>query len=714
MNIKTTAAILLCTMTAMTAKAQKEFDIEQLIRGGQHYSTLTPENRYLRWWGDTPVRLDVEECSAVKGKTETTLFTLDDINNAIGAKTVADSIHSLFYAKFPEKGKPITAVKNSHHRYLIDWEKKKVVWQQPCDGESEAELTSDGKRIAYLSADQLFIKDENGKTTQISQDGSREIVYGQSVHRNEFGIMKGMFWNNDGSRLAYYRMDQSMVADYPQVNIFAREAEYEPDKYPMAGMTSHQVKVGVYDLKKEKNVWLETGGPDDHYLTNIAWAPDGKTVYMFELNRGQNDCRLTSYDATTGKKIKELYRETSSKYVEPMNPIQFLPWDDNKFILQSQKDGYNHIYLYDKEGTLIRQLTKGKWVVLNVVGFSKNTKEVIYESNKVSPIQSNIFAVSTETAKTRRLDDGTGWHHATLNGDGSKIIDRMSAPKTPRKISLINTADAAAQVYLDAADPWQGYKQPIIESGTIKAADNTTDLYYSMVKPADFDPAKKYPVVVYVYGGPHAHNVDATWHYGVRPWSVYMAQKGYIVFSVDNRGSENRGLEFEQATFHQLGQIEMADQIKGVEYLKSLPYTDNDRFGVYGWSFGGFMTTSLMCNYPDVFKAGVAGGPVIDWKWYEVMYGERYMGTPENNPEGYAKSSLIGKAKNLKGKLQLISGYNDATVVPQHCLSFIEDCIENGIQPDFFFYPGEKHGVAGYKNVHLNKRITQYFEDNLK
>ena len=235
-----------------------------------------------------------------------------------------------------------------------------------------------------------------------------------------------------------------------------------------------------------------------------------------------------------------------------------------------------------------------------------------------------------------------------------------------------------------------------------------------MVKPADFDPQKKYPTVVYVYGGPHAHNVEASWHWASRSWETYMAQKGYIIFILDNRGSENRGLAFEQATFHQLGQIEMQDQMEGVKFLKSLPYVDADRLGVHGWSFGGFMSISLMTNYPDVFKVGVAGGPVIDWKWYEVMYGERYMGTPENNPEGYAKTSLISKAKDLKGHLQIITGYNDNTVVPQHCLSFLDACIKAGTQPDFFAYPGEEHNMRGHASVHLHERITQYFEDYLK
>ena len=330
-------------------------------------------------------------------------------------------------------------------------------------------------------------------------------------------------------------------------------------------------------------------------------------------------------------------------------------------------------------------------------------------------IHHRLYSVNMK-GETRQLETVDGVHSGVLSPSGNYLIDRFSTPTRPRVIDVVDLTkkNPVHTNLLEAEDPWTGYQQPIFECGSIKTADGTTDLYYRMVKPYDFDPVKKYPTVVYVYGGPHANNVQASWHWASRSWETYMAQKGYIVFILDNQGSQHRGRDFEQATFHQLGQIEMQDQMKGVDYLHTLPYVDMNRLGVHGWSFGGFMTISLMTNYPDVFKVGVAGGPVIDWKWYEVMYGERYMGTPENNPEGYAKSSLIDKAKNLKGKLQIITGYNDNTVVPQHCLSFLDACIKAGTQPDFFAYPGEPHNMRGHASVHLHERITQYFEDYLK
>ena len=561
---------------------------------------------------------------------------------------------------------------------------------------------------------QLYVTDAEGVKHKLTTDGSREIVYGEAVHRNEFGIDDGIFWSPDKSRMAFYRMDQSMVTDYPQVDIFPRIAEYKPDKYPMAGETSHKVTVGVYDVATNQTIYLQAGDPTDRYFTNISWSPDSKTIYMFELNRDQNDCRLVSYDAMTGERKAELYRETHEKYVEPQHPIVFLPWDATKFIMQSQRDGYNHLYLYGSDGKLIRQLTKGPWVVMELVGFNTKAKSIIYASNEASPIQRNIFAVNVKNGKRMALDNGRGWHNAQLSPTGRTLLDNYSEPDIPRKIVVTNTETGKSRDLFTAKDPWEGYDVPTYESGSIKAADGQTDLYYRMVKPTGFDPQKKYPTVIYVYGGPHAHNVGASWHYASRSWETYMAQKGYLLFILDNRGSENRGREFEQATFRQLGQIEMADQMKGVEFLKSLPYVDQERMGVHGWSFGGYMTITLMTNHPEVFKVGVAGGPVIDWKWYEVMYGERYMDTPQTNPDGYAKTSLLKKAKDLKGKLQIITGYNDATVVPQHCLSFIAECIKAGTQPDFFVYPGEPHNMRGHQSVHLHERITQYFEDYLK
>ena len=698
--------------TSITAQELKLFTLEELNFGGVNYRKFIPERLYTTWWGDQLMYQDVEESGLIDMKTgkKRALFTLDDING----KTDGEKVRTLQRVSFPYPDKTLALVQSKTTRMLFDWSKCEVVWKQTCEGETETHWNKTSRTSAYVKDNQLWITNAEGKTKQLTTDGSREIVYGQAVHRNEFGIEEGIFWAPDGNRFAFYRMDQSMVTDYPQVNTFERVATYEPDKYPMLGMTSHKVTVGIYDCTNGNIQYLKAGDPTNRYFTNIAWSPDSKTVYMFELNRLQNDCQLVSYDATSGNKLKELYREKSDKYVEPMHPIVFLPWDSKQFVMQSQKDGYNHLYIYNIGTGAIRQLTKGNFVVEDFCGFNTKNKSVIIATNEANPIQRNIYTVDVKTGKRKALDNGRGCHNASLSKSGQWIVDMYSEPDVPRNYDLVATANAKSLRLLTSKDPWEGYQQPIFESGSIKAADGTTDLYWRMVKPADFDASKKYPTVVYVYGGPHAHNVEASWHWYSRSWETYMAQKGYIVFILDNRGSENRGLEFEQATWHKLGKVEMLDQMKGVDYLKSLPYVDANRLGVHGWSYGGFMTISLMTNYPDVFKVGVAGGPVIDWRWYEVMYGERYMGTPDTNKEGIEACSLIPMAKNLKGKLQIIIGMNDPTVVPQHALSFIDACTEAGTQPDFFVYPGEGHNMVGHKSVHLHERITQYFEDYLK
>ena len=656
----------------------KQFTLEDLNFGGTNYRNMVPKNRYTAWWGDELVRIDADACYLVNKQTgkETELFN-EQLFDKAGLK-----VHGFNYASFPEAKKPWVLLPIGRDWVLFDWKKQKTVWTlERFSGMQAEQLCYASKSLAYVDGWQLYVERAGSKPVKLTTDGSRQIVYGQSVHRDEFGITGGLFWSPDGQKLAFYRMDQSMVTDYPQVDI------PEP----------------------------KAGDPTDRYFTNISWSPDAKTIYMFELNRDQNDCRLVSYDATTGDRKAELYRETDDKYVEPLHPIVFLPWDANKFVMQSRKDGYNHFYLFDKDGKQLSQLTKGPWEVEDMVGFDAKRHSIIYLSNAIMPLQCNIFSVNVDNGRSQRVDEGgKGWHNASLSASGNYVVDNYSEPTTPRNIAIVNTATAQAKRWFTAPDPWKGYNVPEYRMGTIKAADGTTDLYYRMVMPVGFDPNKKYPTIIYVYGGPHAHNVDARWHYCSRSWETYMAQKGYLLFILDNRGSENRGKAFEQVTFRHLGDHEVEDQMEGVKYLKSLAYVDSTRLGVHGWSFGGFMTINMMTTHPGVFKVGVAGGPVIDWKWYEVMYGERYMDTPQTNPDGYAKSSLIPKAKNLKDRLEIIIGYNDVTCVPQHSLSFLKACIEAGTQPDFFVYPGEPHNMRGHQSVHLHERISRYFDDYLK
>jgi dipeptidyl-peptidase-4 len=717
-------AILLMALLALPTLAQKQFTLEDLNFGGYNYQNMIPKNRSLKWWGDQLVRLSADTCWTVNpanGK-EKVLFTRSQLNKRAGLTADEQQVNRLSSAAFPYGDKPLVMLGNRNERMLINFKTGKIEWRQPNDKAAQAlEWNDKSRAMAFVKDDNLYVTDGGGNTRQVTSDGSRDLVYGQSVHRNEFGIEGGLFWNPDGTRLAFYRMDQSMVTDYPLVDVPELDdstrviAEPAPEKYPMAGQTSHLVTVGVLDVATGDTVYLKAGDPTDRYFSNISWNPQGNIVYVMEGNRDQNVVDLVAYDAVTGKRMASLYHEAHPKYVEPQHPITFLPWDNEKFILWSEKDGYNHLYIYDINGRLVKQLTSGNWVVMDVLGFDVQKKAVIISANADSPIQQNLYRVDIATGAMTRIDEGgKGWHNGLLSASGRYLIDNYQEPDVPRNIAIVDTRNNRQYRYFTAPDPWQGYTVPEYRCGSIKAADDSTDLYYRLVLPTDFDETKKYPTVVYVYGGPHAHNVDARWHYSSRSWETYMAQRGYVLFILDNRGSENRGRDFEQATFRHLGQVEMQDQMRGVDFLRTLNYVDTARLGVHGWSFGGFMTISLMTNYPDVFKVGVAGGPVIDWKWYEVMYGERYMDTPQTNPEGYAQTSLLNKAENLKGRLQIIIGLNDPTVVPQHAYSFLKACIAADTQPDFYVYPGQGHNMRGHQSVHLHERITRYFDDYLK
>ena len=701
--------------------------LEDLIPGGATYRYT--ESLYgLQWWGDQCIKPGIDSLVAVNPKNgkETLLTTRESINQALEAEKLGKLSH-LYNVQLLWENQTQLLIPLPGRYIIYDWKAGKTTNVLTFDKQAaNTDYTAAGGHVTYTLKNNLYV--DNKQLT----DEPEGIVCGQSVHRNEFGISKGTFWSPKGTLLAFYRMDESMVTQYPLVDITARVGEVNNIRYPMAGMTSHKVQVGIYNPATGKTLYLNTGDPTDRYFTNISWAPDEKTLFLIELNRDQNTACLQQYSAETGKLLNTLYRERHTKYVEPQQPIIFLPWDHTKFIYQSQKDGYNHLYLFDtrikteaqrvedKAGSdhiafyQMKPLTSGEWLVQNVLGFNAKKKEVIIAATKESPLQSNLYKVSIANGKLTPIDNGQGVHNAQLSASGTYLLDNWSAPDAPRAINIASTTNGKETVrLLTAANPFEGFKMPSVEVGTLKAADDKTDLYYRIIKPADFDPTKKYPAIIYVYGGPHAQMIAGNWNYAARGWDLYMANKGYILFTVDNRGSSNRGLEFENCTFRHLGIEEGKDQVKGVEFLQSLPYVDANRIGVHGWSFGGHMTTALMLRYPDLFKVGVAGGPVIDWSYYEVMYGERYMDTPQANSEGYKQCNLKNLAPNLKGHLMIIHDDHDDTCVPQHTLSFMKACVDARTYPDLFIYPGHKHNVLGHDRVHLHEKITRYFEDYL-
>ncbi len=692
MKISTLIAITVAGMGTVFAEPQK-LTLDELIPGGKNYRYPTaPLN--VRWNDDNTL-----------------------------SYTLADSVFTL-----SANGKRLSGISRTGADSLLA-EKKNP--NTPRGGETSA----DGLWTTQNEGNRLFIvHNETGERREISVPDAKDIVWGQSVHRNEFGIAKGTFWAPAGNKLAFYRMDESMVQAYPLVNTDAREAEVRWVKYPMAGMKSHQVTLGVYDPETRQTIYLKTRGEGrnntdgtvmsdpEHYLTCVTWRPDGRQIFIAELDRAQREMQLNAYDAATGDFIRTLFTETHDKYVEPEAPLFFLPGSNDRFIWQSERDGWNHLYLYDlgatasADGTLRepKQLTSGEWAVTGIVSADPQGKSLYITATEASPLESHLYSVEVKSGRLRRLTSEPGVHRVIMNKAGTAFYDTYSNHTTPRNCQLVTVKNGKRYPIHTAADPYEGKKVPEISVGTLTAADDSTLLYYRIVKPTDFEAGKQYPAVVYLYNGPHAQMITDGWNYAARGWDLHMANLGYVVFTIDGRGSDNRGLAFEQAIWHRLGYIESLDQMRGIDYLRSLPFVDSTRIGIHGWSYGGFMTSYMMLNHPETFKVGVAGGPVLDWSRYEVMYGERYMGTPENNAEGYAANRLIDQADKLKGRLMLIHGDQDNVVVPQHSMQFLKNAVKNSTHPDFLFYPGHEHNVTGPDRVHLHEIITRYFEEHLK
>lgn len=700
------------------AQNRKELTLQHLMPGGKNYSSIVAKNiKQLQFAGDNYIYVSgnkIISASLPDGK-ESTLITKQDIDLVL-SEAKADTLKTIPQIFASEEGGAITIRFNHKGKaYKIDCQGKKILSEYTfVRGDKHAEYSAEADAYVTTVGNTLHLHTADGKRVKMVKDEGEDISLGSNyVHRNEFGIEKGIFWSPQGESVAFYRMDESRVKDYPLVNISARQAQLQSIKYPMAGMNSHTVKVGVYNIKKKKAVYLKSGKTDERYFTNISWSPKGDKLYILEVNRGQDTCNLVCYNAKNGAKESVLFTETSNKYTEPENPLLFI--SDTEFIYLSRKDGFRHAYLYNTNGEELKQLTSGEWEIIEAQ-LSADGKYLYMLTTEESPLQRTLYKLDIASGEKTRITPEEGVHKVQLSVSGKYYIDNYSSHNVPR-IVKVGSLESGAEVkeLLRAKNPFDKFDMPVvIESGTITAADGVTPLYYRMTRPVDVDSTQKLPAIVYVYGGPHAQQVTDAFMWNYRGWDIYMAQRGYVVFTLDNRGSANRGLEFESVTHRQLGVSELADQLKGVEYLKSLPYIDGERLGVHGWSFGGFMTLNMMLNNPGMFKAGVAGGAVTDWKYYEIMYGERYMGTPQNNPEGYKKADMNSLSGNLQDRLLLIHCDTDPVVVWQHTLRFLESSIDNGVYPDYFVYPGHGHNVVGPERVHLYEKITRYFDDFLK
>ena len=646
----------------------------------------------------------------VQSLKQDTLISLYELNKNLSPENQLKTFPRITFINkdkgyFTQKSKYFWVEKSGKEWKLKDW----ISLDEKAEN---IEMFSNNEGFVYTINNNLFVN-KSGKIIPVTADQNEDIVNGQAVHQREFGITKGTFISPDNSKIAFYRMDQTMVTSYPIIDWSVTPAANKNIKYPMAGTASHHVTLGIFDIKSNKKIFLNIEGDPEQYLTAITWSPDSRSIFVGVLNRDQNHLQMNQYNASNGTLMKTIFEEKSDIYVEPQHELTFFPNSNTDFIWQSQRTGYNHLFHYNLEKGMVSQLTKGDWLVTDLLGFNEKKKEIFYVSTQETPLEKHLYKINWSNFKTERLDSEPGIHTGILSKDGSQLYDSYSNATSPRVVNLINTITDKSKNILTSENTLTKYQRPEVKNVTLKA-DDGTPLYGKIILPTDFDANKKYPVIVYLYNGPHLQLVTNSFPASGNLWYEFMAQKGYVIFTMDGRGSSNRGLKFEQAIFRSAGETEMKDQIKGVEYLKSLPYVDAQKMGIHGWSYGGFMTTSFMLKHPEIFKVGVAGGPVIDWNMYEIMYTERYMDSPKTNPEGYKKANLLDKVQNLKGNLLMIHGAQDNVVVWQHSMKFLKAAVDHGVQLDYFVYPGHEHNVIGKDRVHLMQKVTDYFDEYLK
>jgi dipeptidyl-peptidase 4 len=705
---------LLVASSLLGFSQDKLLTIQDAIRGFQLYPKGLYDVQWLpggHWFSqlaitETGQTIEVQEISVTKGRNIS--VSLSDINASLSEDAQLKRLPRANWIS----DKEFQFMANSQgYAYHIEKKSSRALAYQNKFNVNDPQLFSDG--TGYVAETEKGLAfDYNGNSAEIKSDIDG-IVIGKTVHRSEFGISGGLFPSPTHALLAYYEMDERMVTQYPLFKLSDTPATTNMIRYPTAGAKSHHVVVKIKDLRNGSDpITLQTAGDPEQYLTNVSWSSDEKYVLVAVVNRAQNNMWLNKYDAKSGAFIKTLFEETNERYVEPEHAAIFLPNDPSKFIWWSERDGYNHLYLYDLEGKLIQQLTKGEWIVTEYIGMSSDAKKLYIVCTKDTPLERHLYAVNLKNGKMDNLTQTTGVHTITANLDCSLFIDDFSSTTVPKQIRLLDGSGNLKEVIHTAENPLKDYKLGAMDIGVLKGKSGE-DLYYRVFKPIDFDATKKYPVVVYLYNGPHLQLITNKWLGGANLWFQYMAQKGYVVFSIDGRGSADRGFAFESAIHRNCGEKEMEDQLTGVEWLKKQSWVDGDRLGIHGWSYGGFMTTSMMTRHPGVFKVGVAGGPVIDWSLYEIMYTERYMDTPQENPEGYAATNLKNHVKNLNGKLLMIHGGQDDVVVWQHSLHYLETAIKEGIQLDYFVYPHHPHNVGGKDRVHLYEKVSNYFFDNL-
>ena len=610
--------------------------------------------------------------------------------------------------------------------YIVDLVKKTIVPLSENGKQQLATFSPDGKKIAFVRKNNIYIKDlTSGNEIQVTQDGKfNAIINGAPdwVYEEEFSFSKAFEWSPDSKYLAFIRFDESNVSVY-NMPMYAGAAPVHPEnktypsnysfKYPKAGESNSIVTVHTYEVSSATTHKMETGSETNIYIPRIRFTNDPTKLAILRLNRHQNKLDILIANPANGQS-KILCTEENKYYIpeQQFDDIQFLS-DQKHFCMTSERDGWNHIYLYDMEGKLVRQITSGKWDVTDFLGYDPLTKRFFYISAETSPLRRNLYSISLDGKKKDRLTPNEGTYSASFSSNFKYFISTFSCVSTPRQITLNDANGNLIRTLEDnkmLITKLNGYKYKEKEFFTFTTNQGVL-LNGWILKPANFDPLKKYPVLMTQYSGPNSQQVLDRWSIG---WDDYLAQQGFVVACVDPRGTGARGEEFRKMTYQQLGKYETQDQIEGAKYLGSLPFIDKGRIGIWGWSYGGFISCSCMVKGDGIFKTGIAVAPVTNWRFYDNIYTERYMRTPAENPKGYDDNSPLSFAANLQGKFLICHGTADDNVHAQNTFEFIEQLVQANKQFEMQLYTNRNHNISGGNTtVHLYTRMTNFLKENL-
>ena len=582
-----------------------------------------------------------------------------------------------------------------------------------------AQLSPSGNKAAFVQDNDLFLVNlQTGEEKAITTDGAHnKIINGAAdwVYEEEFGIAKAWYWSPDGEEIAFYHFNETRVKEFVMTEWGDLYPGLTRFKYPKAGEKNAIVKIGVYDLNADTTTWMDVESENDQYIPRINWTKDDGTLAIRRMNRLQNTQDLMLADVNTGS-TQIIKTERSDAWVDVSNDLRFLEGGD-RFIYTSEESGYNHIYLYDMQGNLIRQVTEGNWEVTNYLGIDEETDRIFYMSTEASPLQRHLYSISADGSDKRKLTDGTGWNSINMSPDYQYYIETTSSPSMPPEYTLHKSSGEKVRVLEDNAalrDTLASYQMPMKEFVEIPLEQATLNGY--ILKPHDFDPDKEYPVLFYVYGGPGSQTVTKEFASGQRAnWHRYLTQQGYIVVSVDNRGTGARGRQFEKQLYKKLGQYEVTDQIDAAKYLaEQHHFLDEERFGIWGWSYGGFLSSLVLAKSGDIFNTAIAVAPVTNWRFYDTIYTERFMQTPQMNAEGYKKGSPVTYADQMAGNYLLVHGTGDDNVHFQNTVRFVNELIAEDVQFETMFYPNRSHGIyGGNTRRHLFKKLNNFILENL-